>query len=64
MNRQELEKQVFDIEFGSMEHNGAAAEILEEIRAASTEDLEFYLKEYKEHLAFVAAVESLQLKER
>lgn len=64
MNRKELEQQIFNIEMENKAFNGNAAEIRRQIGAASTEELEFYLKEYKDHLAFVAAVESLALKER
>lgn len=61
MSRSELEQEVFDIEFGSMEYNGEQQELWDQIHKASTEDLEYYLKEYQEHLAFIAAVQSLQL---
>lgn len=61
MTRSELEQEVFDIEFSGMEYISAPEELWQQIKAASTEDLEYYLKEYKEHLAFIAAVESLRL---
>ena len=54
MQRKELEQQVFDIEMENKAFNGDAAAIRQQIGAASTEELEFFLEEYKEHLAFVS----------
>ena len=63
MDRSELEQEVFNIESGSMDDTRSDEEIWSQIKSASSEELQFYLLEYREHLRFVSVVESLSLKD-
>lgn len=64
MNRLDLENKIIKIDFVRSDLPEAKEELKRQIKAASTEDLEYYLKEYNEYLRFINAVESLSLKNK